>query len=74
IVERAGRASILERVPEVAAIRSVDFPTRARRPAYSVLDTTKLRQRFDLLLPDWTQGLDATIGELAEMRAASALK
>ncbi len=66
IVERAGRAGILGRVPEVAAIRSADFPTRAQRPAYSVLDTTKLRERFGLILPPWQEGLDATIGELVE--------
>ncbi|HEY8012107.1 MAG TPA: dTDP-4-dehydrorhamnose reductase [Rudaea sp.] len=66
IVERAGQAGILERVPEVAAIRSADFPTKAQRPAYSVLDTTKLRERFGLIMPPWQEGLDATIGELAE--------
>jgi dTDP-4-dehydrorhamnose reductase len=68
IVERAAQAGIIARAPEVVAIRSADFPTKARRPAYSVLDTAKLRERFDLFLPDWLQGLDATIGELAEMR------
>ncbi len=66
IVERAARAGILERVAEVAAIRSADFPTKAQRPAYSVLDTTKLRERFGLTLPSWQEGLDATIGELAD--------
>lgn len=69
IVERAGRAGLLAQVPEVAAIRSEDFPTKARRPAYSVLDTTKLRERFGVFLQEWTLGLDATIGELVEMRA-----
>ncbi len=66
IVERAARAGLLERVPEVAAIRTADFPTKARRPAYSVLDTSKLRERFDLRLPDWQAGLDNTLAEMAE--------
>ncbi len=68
IVERAAHAGLIPRAPEVNAIRTEDFPTKARRPAYSVLDTAKLRERFDLFLPDWTQGLDTTIGELADMR------
>ncbi|MBS0514861.1 MAG: dTDP-4-dehydrorhamnose reductase [Proteobacteria bacterium] len=66
IVARAAAAGLIPREIEVAAIRSVDFPTRARRPAYSVLDTTRLRERFGVVPPEWTQGLDAVIGELAE--------
>ena len=68
IVERAAHAGLIPRAPEVNAIRTEDFPTKARRPAYSVLDTAKLRERVDLFLPDWTHGLDTTIGELADMR------
>jgi dTDP-4-dehydrorhamnose reductase len=66
IVAHAGRAGSLARMPEVVAIRTADFPTKARRPAYSVLDTSKLRQRFDLHLPDWRSGLDDTLAEMAE--------
>ena len=66
IVTGAARAGLLERMPEVAAIRTADFPTKARRPAYSVLNTSKLRERFDLHLPDWQTGLDDTLAELRE--------
>jgi len=66
IVARAAAAGLIAREVEVAAIRTADFPTKARRPAYSVLDTSRLRERFGLTMPDWTQGLDAVIGELAE--------
>ena len=66
IVARAARAGLIPREVEVVPIRTADFPTKARRPAYSVLDTSKLRARFGVALPEWTQGLDAVIGELAE--------
>lgn len=66
IVERAGRAGLLARAPEVAAIRTADFPTKARRPAYSVLDTSRLCERFDLHLPAWQAGLDDTLAEMVE--------
>jgi dTDP-4-dehydrorhamnose reductase len=68
IVERAEGAKLVARAPEVAAIGSAEFKTKARRPAYSVLDTTRLRETFDIHLPDWTQGLDTTIAELADLR------
>jgi len=66
IVAGAARAGLLARMPEVAAIRTADFPTKASRPAYSVLDTGKLRERFDLHLPHWQTGLDDTLAEIAE--------
>lgn len=33
------------------------FPTPARRPAYSVLDKTKISQVFGLTIPDWKESL-----------------
>ena len=70
IVVRAAAAGLIPREVEVAAIRTADFLTKARRPAYSVLDTAKLCERFGLWMPDWTSGLDAVIGELAEISGA----
>ncbi|HEX3125309.1 MAG TPA: sugar nucleotide-binding protein, partial [Rhodanobacteraceae bacterium] len=68
IVASAKRAGLVDRVPAVVPIATADYPTRARRPAWSVLDTTKIRAAFGLNLPRWEQGLDAVIGELAEAR------
>ena len=34
------------------------YPTKAERPAYSVLDTTRVRDAFDLDIPTWTEQLD----------------
>ena len=45
------------RCREVRAITTAEYPTPARRPAYSVLDTTKLERVFGLRLPDWRVSL-----------------
>src|SRR5690606_18022915 len=46
IVDEAHALGLLARRPRVVAIASADYPTPARRPAYSVLDTAKLRRDF----------------------------
>jgi len=49
-------------------ITAAEYPTKAKRPAYSVLDSTKFQATFGLHLPLWQHGLDAVIGELAEQQ------
>ncbi len=41
-----------------------EYPTPARRPAYSVLDNTKLRETFGLALPDWEVSLRQCMEDL----------
>jgi len=65
LLQRAMAAGIIERCPRVVPIATSDYPTRARRPAYSVLDTAQFRAVFGLHLPAWQSGLDDVIGELA---------
>ena len=68
IFARAVEAGLLERAPRVDAITTADFPTPAQRPAWSVLDTTRIRETFGVDLPSWEAGLDAVIAELAANR------
>ncbi|WIG56341.1 MAG: dTDP-4-dehydrorhamnose reductase [Rhodanobacteraceae bacterium] len=65
IFERAQQAGLIERAPVVHAIKTADYPTKAKRPAFSVLDTTRLREAFGATLPDWRTALEEVIGELA---------
>lgn len=44
-------------------IATADYPTPARRPAYSVLDHYKLQQTFGLVLPDWRSTLALVMAE-----------
>lgn len=50
------RAILPSEVP-VAAITTADYPTPARRPAFSALDCSKLEQVFGITLPGWQQAL-----------------
>ena len=47
--------------PEVAAIRTEDWPTPARRPADTRLDGRKLAQTFGVTMPPWEASLAATV-------------
>ena len=41
----------------VKAIRTEDYPTKAQRPAYSVMDKTKIKTTFGLHIPNWQESL-----------------
>jgi dTDP-4-dehydrorhamnose reductase len=45
----------------VREIGTSDYPTPARRPAYSCLDGRKLSARHGVRLPDWRASLETTI-------------
>ncbi len=45
----------------VEAISTSEYPTPARRPAYSVLDCSKLERVFALRLPNWEQSLQQVL-------------
>jgi dTDP-4-dehydrorhamnose reductase len=65
IVEGAAARGMLERRPRVLPIATADYPTRARRPAYSVLDTSKAAQAFGLQFADWRAGLESVLDQVA---------
>ncbi len=64
IVERAHAQGRLARRPAVTAIATADYPTPARRPAYSVLDCGLLQSELGLRLPRWSDDLDRVIAQL----------
>ena len=53
------------RRPRVTPIPSSEYPTPARRPANSVLDTGRLAAALQLRLSDWQTGLDETLAALS---------
>ncbi|EOW2136824.1 dTDP-4-dehydrorhamnose reductase [Stenotrophomonas sp. GD03908] len=59
---------VLERVPVVEEITSADYPTPARRPAWSVLDNRGLQDALGIRLPDWRQGLHAVMRRLRPLQ------
>jgi dTDP-4-dehydrorhamnose reductase len=50
------RAIVPSGIP-VTAITTADYPTPARRPAYSALSCEKLRKTFEISLPAWETAL-----------------
>ncbi len=41
----------------IVPIPSAEYPTRAKRPLYGVLDKTKIKQTFNLEIPHWKESL-----------------
>jgi dTDP-4-dehydrorhamnose reductase len=41
----------------VNPIPTLQYPTPAKRPQYSVLDTTKIKGAFDMVIPGWKESL-----------------
>ena len=51
---------------KVNPIETKDYPTKAARPHYSVLNKTKIKQAFNITIPHWEASLKNCIKELSE--------
>ncbi len=49
---------------EILPCHSEEFPSPVKRPAYSVLDKTKIKETFDIKIPYWTDSLKKCIAQL----------
>lgn len=65
ILRGAAERGLIARAPRMVPIATADYPTPARRPAWSVLDCARLKSAFGLELADWRAGLDEVLSELA---------
>jgi dTDP-4-dehydrorhamnose reductase len=57
----ARATGLIDKEPRVLPITTAELPTRARRPAYSVLDTRRLAGDYSLDIPGWRQALATTL-------------
>jgi dTDP-4-dehydrorhamnose reductase len=64
VIENARRQGIKLAVEKVEAIPTSAYPTPARRPLNSRLNTTKLTERFGLNLPHWEVGVTRMLAEI----------
>jgi len=64
IFEAAHRRRLLAHIPRVVPITTADYPTPARRPAYSRLDCGLLQATFNIELPAWEQGLEDVLDNI----------
>lgn len=64
LAQAQARGVTLRVAPDrVEAVPTSAYPTPARRPANSRLETSAVRQAFGLVLPDWRVGVDRMLAE-----------
>lgn len=61
IAEYAGHTSC-----EIQPCHSNEFPSKVKRPAYSVLDKTKFKDTFGIKVPYWTDSLKKCIANIKQ--------
>jgi len=64
VFAKARAAGVELAVTHVNAVPTSAFPTPAKRPHNSRLDTTKFQRTFNLRLPDWTVGVERMLTEI----------
>jgi dTDP-4-dehydrorhamnose reductase len=65
IVDEAHARGLISHKPSVVPIGTADYPTPARRPAWSVLDNRGFDAKFGYRPADWREGLGRTLEEIA---------
>lgn len=65
IFDEARARGLVAHVPHVQPIATIDYPTPARRPAWSVLDNAGFQRQMGIDLPDWREGLREVMDTLA---------
>lgn len=63
IAELAGHT-----ICDIQPCHSNEFPSPVTRPAYSVLDKTKIKQTFGLKIPYWTDSLKACMSNMGVLK------
>ena len=53
---------------DIEPCHSDEFPSPVKRPAYSVLDKTKIKQTFGLKIPYWTDSLKQCMGNIGVLK------
>jgi dTDP-4-dehydrorhamnose reductase len=69
IAEEAVQLGVLGSSPAILPIASADYPTRARRPPYSLLDKRDTERLLGVSAPHWRSALRETLGALANTEA-----
>ena len=56
---------LLEKKIPIKNLTTSEYPTKAKRPAYSVLSKEKAKNTFSLIIPTWKESLENFIKEIA---------
>lgn len=66
IFTQASALKLIERCPTLKPINTSDYPTPAQRPAYSVLDNSKISQQLKIAQSDWKNELNIMLRALKD--------
>lgn len=55
----------------IRPLSSSQYPTAAKRPLYSVLDSSKIKETFGLTIPNWKDSLKAMLSQTSDELAQS---
>ncbi len=64
IADIASEMRIIKKCPKILPIKTEDYPTPARRPAYSVLDKGSTTDALGIVPPHWQENLEIMLSEL----------
>ncbi|MDF3788819.1 sugar nucleotide-binding protein, partial [Enterobacter hormaechei] len=64
VFEEARKAGVELGIEKLNAVSTTAYPTPARRPHNSRLNTMKFQQNFNLVLPAWHVGVKRMLAEL----------
>ena len=58
------RIGLIKRTCSVVPCTSSEFPQKAHRPSFSLLDKQKIKETFSLSVPNWNESLSSYLKEL----------
>jgi dTDP-4-dehydrorhamnose reductase len=64
IQEIAYQKKILTNKIKINSLKTKEYPVKAKRPQYSLLDKTKLKNTFGFVFPDWKESLNKFFNDL----------
>lgn len=64
IYRQGKRIGLIKRACSVVPCTSSEFPQKAHRPSFSLLDKQKIKETFSLSVPNWNESLSSYLKEL----------
>jgi len=68
IFQQAHVRGLIAGLPDLQPIGSGEFSAAAKRPDFSIFSCEKLKQDFDIVLPDWREGVGLVLDDLKEAK------